>query len=493
MNKTLTLAEALVKSSDQSCDSMSLMFDLAKEKSAAVLNLFEQVALNGALKKIEFCHQTSVLALVQLSMPLSPHVQSLCLSNCSFNSVGVRALGPMLQSMPALRVLDLSSNDLDSTAAAILADCFGSMDAPCQLHELLLECNALGSAGAAMLAKWLTGAGRSLRLLDISENRLGDDGARFLALVLHNNSCGLDTLIVRWNEIGTEGARVFSCALRSNTLLRHLFIAYNSIGTAGVVLLAKALETNISLCSLGLRENNICPIGAAALGRMLAVNSTLKTLFLYNNPIKAGGLKSIVDGIMSNIRSALSDLEVSACMLDAAGVNLLADALGWPSFKLASLHLRHCTISAVAAQQLQHALHFNDCLTAIDLVDCSLPEDFERMLSRTLQETNATLVHVELRESVRPVPRSLTAVLQRNRFIGSPNFRLVRDFAMLPRPLRERIRTMLLIARVRHLQGAARELHFMPFPLLARLMIGLLPQLTSLQLADRVSASCDRL
>lgn len=175
-----------------------------------------------------------------------------------------------MQQQPAqiqrLRVLQLSGNALGATglqqllAGLAAASAGGSASLLRQLQVLELGCNALGDAGAAVLAQHCEQLS-SLQLLGLSSNGIGAEGARTLFGCLSgsssNSSSGSSICRSDGSRAGAAVGGAAAAAERQQLLpaLRVLQLGGNFIGDAGAAVLAAALPGLQQLRQLELQDN----------------------------------------------------------------------------------------------------------------------------------------------------------------------------------------------------------------------------------------------
>jgi Ran GTPase-activating protein (RanGAP) involved in mRNA processing and transport len=183
-----------------------------------------------------------------------------------------------LQQQPTahLRVLQLSGNALGATGLQQLLAGLAAASAGAnasllgQLQVLELGCNALGDAGAAVLAQHCQQLS-SLQLLGLSGNGIGAEGARALFGCLSgssSSSSGSSSSSSNTSSSGRSFSRggicrpnaVVGCTVAAEQgqllpALRVLQLGGNFLGDAGTVALAAALPGLRQLRQLELQDN----------------------------------------------------------------------------------------------------------------------------------------------------------------------------------------------------------------------------------------------
>lgn len=165
---------------------------------------------------------------------------------------GGEAAAELLDAAPGIRTLDLVQTGLDAAAASTLTEALiAASGTGCGFERVYLGGNALGSQGAASLARLVAAGG--VAELYVSAAGLGDEGAEMLAEALANAPAGR---------------------------LRRLAVASNGIGPVPAVrLVAAAAGAGVRLLDLGrvraarvlaAPENRIDQEAATAIGTALA-------------------------------------------------------------------------------------------------------------------------------------------------------------------------------------------------------------------------------
>jgi Ran GTPase-activating protein (RanGAP) involved in mRNA processing and transport len=188
----------------------------------------------------------------------------------------------------------------------------------------------IGPGGARALASAIC-VNSSIVALHLGGNELGDDGARFLAAALGN----INELHVNAAEAARKHAEAERSVVRSelptsfpryrasqrprrpmpeisvrkaragqpeepHSRLITLALFDNKITAEGARVLAAALMSNTSLTSLSLDSNMVRNEGARALSGMLDSNSTLTSMSLEGNRIEAGVLRALMERVQIN-------------------------------------------------------------------------------------------------------------------------------------------------------------------------------------------------
>jgi len=167
----------------------------------------------------------------------------------------------------------------------------------------------------------------------MKKNALSVKDVETIAFMLANNPFGqskLQSLQLQQNEIKKEGAKLLAPALKINSSLQYLNLSSCKLGVSGMVNICEALQTNSTLKALSLYRNVFDVDGARALGTTLKTNSSLRFLDVGHNRIRLTGLKSIVEGILANPASKVSELSIKWNFITDEGFTYLFDQLVLP-------------------------------------------------------------------------------------------------------------------------------------------------------------------
>ena len=154
-----------------------------------------------------------------------------------------------------------------------------------------------------------------------------------IAYMLHDNPNGaskLTNLSLRQNKIKGEGAKLLAPALKLNTSLLSLNLSSCDLGVSGMVSICESLKTNSTLQTLSLYRNIFDVDGARALGTALKTNTSLRFLDVGHNRIRLTGLKCIVEGILANPASQISELSIKWNFINDEGISYLFEQMVFP-------------------------------------------------------------------------------------------------------------------------------------------------------------------
>ena len=262
------------------------------------------------------------------SLPDIPFVKELNLSANKLSDPGLMAVLRALCRCPAMSIVNLSKNKLDSDAAAELS-IYLSCD-NCNLHELILEVADIDDEEVAHFFDAIN-VRRTLRSLNLSGNLLGSHeyssekgivgtgglsnilGGAAIGRSLQSRECSLQQLNLSWNQLRMRGAESISRAIKTNRSLTHLDLSYNVFATTGGEILGDSLQTNKTLRLLRIANNNIRPSACFTIMSAIKTCTSLLEVDMSLNPIGEQGVKAL-----STIKMTLGDdvkIDVSGCAL----------------------------------------------------------------------------------------------------------------------------------------------------------------------------------
>lgn len=199
----------------------------------------------------------------------SPHLEDFRFSALRLHHDGASRICDALACVPEnLKRLNLSDNNFGADGGRSL----GSMLLKtCNVEELLLRDCALGDEGISSVCRAIAeGAGRRLRVLDLSGNEITARGARALKKCLQGCPV-LTQLLIEDNELGSSGARNVASCLDAviHADLEVVVAACSEIGTKGALALASAAVQLPGLVSLNLNGNTISADAVADIKSLL--------------------------------------------------------------------------------------------------------------------------------------------------------------------------------------------------------------------------------
>ena len=231
------------------------------------------------------------------------------LLNISDNGVdvgGAKALAGMLSENCFITVLDLSMNFIKE--AGVEAICV-VLESNKYIIELSLESTRVNDSASVFIANALK-ENTTLRLLNLGSNEIGEEGGVALASGIAENY-GVFDLDLSGNHIRNKGAVAIAGALGMNSMLQSIDLSRNGFADNGAKALGEALKVNDTLRELYLAENRLSINGAWGLGIGLEQNAYLKVLKLCGNPMHSRGAVLLIQSLILNVDSVLSELYIN--------------------------------------------------------------------------------------------------------------------------------------------------------------------------------------
>ncbi len=242
---------------------------------------------NHELKTLHLQKNTVDLKFLGLLVENMRHFQlvDLNLSSIELHKVcGAELLSEGLKHCPQVKILNLSSNELDSNDFQLLSE---GIQTCRHLVKLNLSDNNMDSVEATCLAEGINHFCQ-IRSVYFGRNNIGSNGATAMMKAL-KNSIYLERVQLQLNSIGPEGASAVADWISSTSkrhprknscFLRTLYLADNQILTNGTTVLAGALQFCKNLHFLDMSNNKIDSKSAGILARGLQKYTQLHILCL---------------------------------------------------------------------------------------------------------------------------------------------------------------------------------------------------------------------
>ncbi|XP_070283237.1 ribonuclease inhibitor isoform X3 [Myotis yumanensis] len=286
-------------------------------------------------------------------------IQKLSLQSCNLSEACCGALSSVLRSLPSLRELDLSYNQLRDAGLQLL--CEGLLDPQCHIEKLHLEYTNLTAASCEPLASVLR-AKRELKILAVSNNDIGEAGTRTLCQGLADSTCPLESFRLEGCGLTAANCQDLSGILAAKASLKELNLGNNKLGDAGIA----------ELCS-----------------GLLSPGSRLKTLWLWECDFTASGCKDLC-GVL-RAKESLKVLSVAGNQFGDEGARLLCESLQDPGCQLKSLWLKSCGLTAACCPHVSAMLAQNRSLQELDMSNNKLEDEGVEVLCQGLRQPGATL------------------------------------------------------------------------------------------------------
>ena len=205
----------------------------AEDKKARWSSLFQNMDDGDVAKElVQPSDKPEIMRLSQkcgLTLRTLLNDTALDLSHKALDDSDGFGLAALLRSHPTLEQLDLSHNELGSTAIEAMVKA-GSKAA--QLTSLNVMHNSLSDESAGVALGEFACQCPALRELHAGQNYLRDGGGRAIAAALREPECGLQRLTMPQCHLGDETAYALGAALQVCTLLKRLSLWGNEHMTA---------------------------------------------------------------------------------------------------------------------------------------------------------------------------------------------------------------------------------------------------------------------
>lgn len=253
-----------------------------------------------------------------------------------------RLLQPTLSYACQIAELNLQGNRLGSESCRLLCTALDAAGAASPLRRLNLNGNPLGPVGGHAIAALLGSSACPLQELDVGNTELDVSNLIVIAQSLRVNrsleALNLDNPVVKTKE--EEAIQYIGKALQVNRVLTNLSLGKHQMTDHGAQVLAERLLDNRSLRRLVLRANRIGSTGASALAALLLRHPTLAEFDLSANRIGDAGAKSFALVLRANMATPLEVLSLCSTSLTDDGMAALATACVRPQNSEAGSRLR---------------------------------------------------------------------------------------------------------------------------------------------------------
>ncbi|XP_063108357.1 NACHT, LRR and PYD domains-containing protein 4-like isoform X3 [Cavia porcellus] len=273
-----------------------------------------------------------------------------------------------------LHTLRVKDSTLSEPAFAVL---FNQLSQPNCILENLLMTNVNFHCESWRLFEVLM-HNPNLKHLNLSNTRLGHEDVKWLRDMLNHPTCHVNKLVLVNCKLKADECRVFASILMDNRKIRYLNLASNHLGK-GVRALCKALcHPDSTLNLLGLAFCSLSNWCWDYLAEVLLTNRTLKVLDLSLNIMRDEGL------------------------------NVLCEALRFPSCSLEVLWLEDCGLTGACCGDLATVLTSSRTLILLNLIDNRLGHHGVVLLCEGLRHPDCNLHLLGLRRTMfRPETQAL--------------------------------------------------------------------------------------
>ena len=251
----------------------------------------------------------------------------------SWNNLGEKGMVPvskLFHPISNVTRLYLDGNGIGDMGVQSLLRAMEESDS--RVTHLSLALNGIGKEGMSCLADTFEGALRAIESLNISQNDLSCEVVVEKLAKSFKNSATLEDLNLASSRLGWKGVSAIAhIVITDNYVLKCIDLTNNDMRDGGANALSLSLECNDVLSRLFVGSNNISPSGCAFFVNCLEVNCTLRELDLsrtHSNQLPLGieGARQIA--LMLRVNRSLTYLNLYWCMIESAGAEFIASALG---------------------------------------------------------------------------------------------------------------------------------------------------------------------
>ncbi|XP_004638005.1 ribonuclease inhibitor [Octodon degus] len=361
------------------------------------------------------CEQLSDARWTEL-LPLIQQHQVVRLEDCGLTEGRCRDLSAMLRASPTLTELCLSNNELGDAGVHLVLQ--GLQSPTCKIQSLSLPYCGLTETGCGVLPSVLPSM-PTLRELRLSGNQLGDGGLRLLAEGLMGTQCHLEKLQLDYCGLSDASCEPLASMLRAKSSIKELVMSNNDIHEAGIRTLLRGLKDSAcpletlwlencgvtaasckelcdvlaakpSLQDLDLGNNRLGDVGIAALcSCLLHPSCRLKKLWLWECDITAGGCRDLCQVLRA--KQSLKALSLMLNGLGDEGARLLCEALQAPTCQLECLWVKECSFTAACCPYFRSVLAQNKFLTELQLSENNLGDSGVQELCQALGQPHSVL------------------------------------------------------------------------------------------------------
>lgn len=269
------------------------------------------LAGQGALESLKLCNNgLAADAGAVIAAALTEHTPTklklLHFHNNLLESAGAQALAPVVEASPELEDFRFSALRLHHDGASRI--CRALACVPDHLRRLNLSDNNFGTDGGNALGSMLLRT-RNLEDLVLRDCALGDEGAAAICCALAEGAGRrVRILDLSGNEITPEGASAVKGCLQGCPVLTKFFIDDNELGSSGARKIAKSLDSVIhaELTTIAAACSEIGTQGALALAAASVQLPRLVSLNINGNCIGADAVSDI-SALLDGKLESLSD------------------------------------------------------------------------------------------------------------------------------------------------------------------------------------------
>ena len=346
--------------------------------------LVDVITKNIHLKELHLLNnnlQESVAVVLQALKGIS-YLKRLDLNGNNMSGIVANDLANVIINNPCLQSLDLSGNNLQSSAIVI----FQALKEISSIKHLLLNDNNMSEEVVHDLADVIRN-NICLEALALLGNNLKSSSVVILRALTEIST--LKNLDISSNNMTGVVADELANVIKHNTSLEILVLSNNNLGSSAVVVL-EALKDISTLQILHLGDNNLSEAVVDDLAVVIRNNTHLKELYLFNNKLQSS-CTVILQALKRN--SNLKKLNLKGNNMTGKVVYDLADVItnntGLEALLLGGNNLQSCV------DVIFHSLKKSSNLKILDLNNNSLSEEATNDLADVIR-SNTSLEQLSL-------------------------------------------------------------------------------------------------
>ncbi|KAJ2865406.1 Ran GAP Rna1 [Coemansia aciculifera] len=264
------------------------------------------------------------------------NLEELRLNGNTIGAEAAQALASVLKTKSTLKIATLhdifTSRLKDEVKQSVIAICGVLVDFP-NLIELNLSDNAFGPLGAEAMSEFLS-KHTGLQVLKLNNNGLGIHGGTTIAsaLVKCQAECeklgkepALHTIVCGRNRLENGAAPAFANAFAALKSLREVRMPQNGIRPEGIIELVNGLASNTKLAILDLQDNTFTHSGSAALATALPSWDALEHLNVGDCLLGPTGGRLVIEALKG--RTTLKVVNLQYNEIEQDGAIALAESL----------------------------------------------------------------------------------------------------------------------------------------------------------------------
>ncbi len=346
----------------------------------------------GQLRALESLHITNMhirdsdsdVLVAKLGEHL-PLLSGLRICSCGLGEKAGRPIGSLV-ALGRLRKLILDRNRLNDAGVSAMVDAILDLSKShrCELQQLNLRKNRIGSAGGIKLAELVARSPR-LETLNVSTNPIGNTAAEALIQSLQLRAQSLEKLNVTDCKLDPHGIMSLLRTLHDFRVLRALGMGCNHAGDLGAKFLSRFMLSpgGRTLADLQIGNDDITEAGALNLSGAFAKAYNLRSIDMSVNVIKPRGMTAIMDALAAASTVPMDKIDFEGCLIEDVG----ASAVGRLILRRGCKHLLLAgnRIDTAGAKVIADSIAAAACvIKELDLTENPLEDEGVRYLVNTI-------------------------------------------------------------------------------------------------------------